>query len=29
VMGITVFRLGRDLDHADTDRLADLKDWHP
>jgi hydrogenase-4 component E len=29
VMGITVFRIGRELDHADADRLADLKDWQP
>lgn len=29
VMGITVFRIGREMDHADTDRLVALKDWQP
>jgi len=29
VMGITVFRIGRELDHADADRLDELKDWRP
>ncbi len=27
VMGITVFRIGRQFDHLDADRLSDLKDW--
>jgi hydrogenase-4 component E len=29
VMGITVFRIGRQFDHLDADRLSELRDWPP
>ena len=29
VMGITVFRIGREFDHLDADRLSELRDWPP
>ncbi len=29
VMGITVFRIGREFDHFDADRLSELRDWPP